>query len=157
LVAVIDSGIDKSHPDLEGVIAASFDATGDGEKPHVHGTGMAGAIASHRKLMGVAPQVKILAVRAFGASSASVEATTYNILKGLEWSAVQGARVVNMSFAGPSDPTLHEAFAKAHGKGIVLVAAAGNAGPKSPPLFPAADSKVIAVTATDTDDRVFAQ
>jgi len=43
----------------------------------------------------------------------------------------------------------------AHDKGIVLIAAAGNAGPKSPPLYPAADPNVIAVTATDVDDKIF--
>jgi subtilisin family serine protease len=44
----------------------------------------------------------------------------------------------------------------AYGKGIVLIAAAGNAGPKSPPLYPAADPNVIAVTATDVEDKLFA-
>jgi subtilisin family serine protease len=61
-----------------------------------------------------------------------------------------------MSFAGPSDPRLREALAKANKKGMVLVAAAGNAGPNSPPLFPAADPNVIAVTATNADDGLFA-
>jgi subtilisin family serine protease len=60
-----------------------------------------------------------------------------------------------MSFAGPSDPRLRDALLKANQKGMVLIAAAGNAGPKSPPLFPAADPNVIAVTATDTDDALF--
>ena len=60
-----------------------------------------------------------------------------------------------MSFAGPADPRLQDALAKANKKGIVLIAAAGNAGPNSPPLFPAADPNVIAVTATDIDDGLF--
>jgi len=61
-----------------------------------------------------------------------------------------------MSFAGPSDPALGRILAAARQKGVVLVAAAGNAGPKSSPLWPAADPNVIAVTATDYDDRLFA-
>ena len=65
------------------------------------------------------------------------------------------ARVINMSFAGPSDPMLRKALAAARAKGITLVAAAGNAGPKSPPLYPAADPNVIAVTAIDADDQLF--
>jgi len=60
-----------------------------------------------------------------------------------------------MSFAGPPDPAIHRSLMAAHNKGIVLVAAAGNAGPKSPPLYPAADPNVIAVTATDADDKLF--
>ena len=62
-----------------------------------------------------------------------------------------------MSFAGPADPALRDLLASAHKKGVVLVAAAGNAGPRSPPLYPAADSHVIAVTATDAEDHLFAQ
>jgi subtilisin family serine protease len=60
-----------------------------------------------------------------------------------------------MSFAGPPDPRLRDALAKANNKGMVLIAAAGNAGPNSPPLFPAADPSVIAVTATNANDGLF--
>ena len=157
LVAVIDSGIDDAHPDLAGAIAAKFDTLGTDEKPHTHGTEMAGAIASHGRLLGVAPRARLLAVRAFGASASGEESTTFRILRGLDWAAGQNARIINMSFAGPADPALQDALAKARKKGIVLIAAAGNAGPKSPPLFPAADPNVIAVTATDADDKVSAQ
>jgi subtilisin family serine protease len=59
-----------------------------------------------------------------------------------------------MSFAGPADPAIHRALQAAHRKGIVLIAAAGNAGAKSPPLYPAADADVIAVTGTDAQDRL---
>jgi subtilase family protein len=157
LVAVIDSGIDDAHPDLAGAIAAKFDTLGTDEKPHAHGTEMAGAIASHGRLLGVAPRARLLAVRAFGASASGEESTTFRILRGLDWAAGQNARIINMSFAGPADPALQDALAKARKKGIVLIAAAGNAGPKSPPLYPAADPNVIAVTATDADDKIFAQ
>jgi subtilisin family serine protease len=155
LIAVIDSAVDAAHPDLAGAIMATLDSVGDGDRPHAHGTGMAGAIAAHRNMLGTAPGVGLLTVRAFGGRLDSAEGTTYNILKGLDWAAAQGARVINMSFAGPVDPRLREALAKAKEKGIVLVAAAGNAGPNSPPLFPAADPNVIAVTATNSDDGLF--
>jgi subtilisin family serine protease len=148
LIAVIDSEVDALHPDLAGAI-------GDGERPHPHGTGMAGAIAARKNMLGTAPGVELLTVRAFSSREGSAEGTTYNIIKGLDWAAAQGARVVNMSFAGPSDPRLREALAKANARGMVLVAAAGNAGPGSPPLFPAADPNVIAVTATNADDKLF--
>ena len=89
------------------------------------------------------------------ATPPSAESTTFNILKGIDWAVSQGARVINMSFAGPKDPSLERALKLAHDKGIVLIAAAGNAGPKSPPLYPGADPNVIAVTATDVDDKLF--
>jgi hypothetical protein len=154
LVAVIDSGIDAAHPELADVIADSLDAVGSGE-PHTHGTGIAGTIAAHARLMGVAPRAKVLAVRAFDPSGSGAQGTTFSILKGLEWSVGKGARVINMSFAGPQDPALSRALAAARKKGVALIAAAGNAGPKSPPLYPAADPNVIAVTATDARDNLF--
>jgi hypothetical protein len=89
LVAVIDSGIDLGHPELAGVIAGSFDATGKAEPPHQHGTAIAGAIAAHARLMGAAPAAKILAIRAFGSSGASAEATTMAILKSIQYASLQ--------------------------------------------------------------------
>ena len=159
LVAVIDSGIDADHPELAGSIAASFDALpapeNGGKKADNHGTAIAGLIAAHGKLMGTAPHARILAVRAFDPKGTSAEGTTFSILKGLDWAVENHARIINMSFAGPSDPALHRSLEAAHKKGVVLIAAAGNAGPKSPPLYPAADAHVIAVTATDAEDKLF--
>jgi hypothetical protein len=154
-IALIDSGIDTLHPDLKGTVVDTFDAVGSPAKPDAHGTGMAGAIVSHVKLEGVAPRAQLLAVRAFGAAGTGAKGTSYHILSGLEWAVARGARVINMSFAGPPDPTLQEAIAKAYQKGVVFVAAAGNGGPNSPPLYPAADPNVIAATATDVDDQLF--
>jgi filamentous hemagglutinin family protein len=155
-IAVIDSQIDVRHPDLEGVFADQYDAVGgDAEKPHPHGTGMAGAIAAHQRLMGIAPAARLYAIHAFSSGATSADSTTFNILKGLDWAESKGVRVINMSFAGPRDPSMERALKNAHDKGIVLIAAAGNAGPKSPPLFPGADPSVIAVTATDANDKLF--
>lgn len=155
LVAVIDSGIDPTHPELADSIADSFNPAGGDGAPHSHGTGVAGAIVAHGRLTGAAPSARILAVRAFDPNGGNAEGTTFNILKGIEWASGKGARVINMSFAGPQDPIMARALAAAHKKGIVLIAAVGNAGPKSPPLYPAADTNVIAVTAVDSQDRLF--
>jgi subtilisin family serine protease len=152
-VAVIDSGIDASHPEIEGRIADSFDAVGSSEPPHGHGTGMASTIVAHDKLTGTAPSARILAVRAFTVTSKGPESTTFTLLRAIDWAVAHGAQVINMSFAGPTDPEIADALAAARKKGVVLIAAAGNAGPKAPPLFPASDANVIAVTATDIDDK----
>lgn len=158
MVAVIDSKIDADHPDLAGAIVEHYDAVGRPEQAHSHGTGMAGAIASHRKLLGIAPGARILAVHAFSTSSRqSPEATTRQIITGIEWAISKGARIINMSFAGPYDPMIQLAMRNAAAKGVILIAASGNMGAKSPPLYPAADPHVIAVTATDETDRLFAQ
>jgi subtilase family protein len=158
LIAVIDSQIDVRHPDISGTIAEQYDAVGRRDPPDNHGTGMAGAIVAHSRLMGIAPGARILAVRAFSPDAGkSAQATTRSIIQGLEWAIKKGARVINMSFAGPYDPMLQLAMKNAHDKGVILIAASGNSGPKSPPLYPAADPNVIAVTATDENDRLFSQ
>jgi len=157
LVAVIDSGVDASHPELAGAIAQTFDAIDTPVAAHKHGTAIAGLIAAHGKLTGAAPGARILAIRAFDPAGNSAEGSTFNILKSLDWAVANGARIINMSFAGPADPAVHRSLEAARKKGIVLIAAAGNAGSKSPPLYPAADPNVIAVTATDADDKLFEQ
>jgi subtilisin family serine protease len=156
-VAVIDTAIDQSHPDLAGAVEQSFDAIGGGPARSLdHGTSIAGAIAAHGRLKGVAPNVRILSARAFDAEGSQALGSTLSVMKALDWAAKQRARVVNMSFAGPQDPALHDLLAAAFAKGLTLVAAAGNAGPKSPPLYPAADEKALAITATDAEDRLYA-
>ena len=155
LLAVIDSEIDAKHPDLNGTVVKNFDALGGGETAHLHGTEMAGAIAAHGKLLGVAPGAQILAAHAFDDTAGIAKGTSFAIYKSLQWAADNSARVVNMSFAGPTDPTLRRLLAAAYDKGMVLIAAAGNAGPQSEPLYPAADPNVIAVTATDSADHIF--
>lgn len=153
-IAVIDSMIDSNHSDLKGVVADKFEVID--AKPDRHGTGMAGAIAAHHRLLGVAPSVRLLAIDAFTATkNSSAEGTSYNIMKGIDWAIRRNARVINMSFAGPHDALLQHGLRIAHDHGVVLIAAVGNAGAKSPPLFPSADPNVIAVTATDSQDRLF--
>jgi subtilisin family serine protease len=154
IIALIDSGADSAHPELVGVISKSFDAIGGEFKPHAHGTGMAGAIAGHDLLNGVAPKARILNVRAFAPTGKTQDGTTFDVVKGMDWAASEGAHVFNLSFAGPRDPLMSRVIKAAIDKGIVVVAAAGNAGPDSPPLYPAAEKDVIAVTATDADNGV---
>ena len=154
-IAVIDSGIDIKHPELVNSVADSFDALGSKEGPHVHGTGIAGAIAAHSRLMGSAPEARLLAIRAFGTTSGGAESTSYVILKSLDYAVEHGAQIVNMSFAGPKDPMIERGIAATASRGILLIAAAGNGGAKSPPLYPAANPNVIAVSGTDAKENFF--
>ncbi len=154
-VAVIDSGIDTGHPELANSIADNFDALGSKEGTHVHGTGIAGAIVAHARLMGSAPEARIIAIRAFGGATGGAESNSYVILRSLNYAAEHGAQIVNMSFAGPKDAVIERAIAATAARGLVLIAAAGNAGAKSPPLYPAANPNVIAVSATDAQDKLF--
>ncbi|HZR61103.1 MAG TPA: S8 family serine peptidase [Xanthobacteraceae bacterium] len=156
VIAVIDSAIDTNQPDFAGRVIDRYDAGCGVTAPDAHGTGMTGAIASHIQLLGVAPSAKIIAICAFGGSGGSPEATSVKIIRGLDYAVQHGAKIVNMSFAGPYDPALAQALQVAREKGVLIVAAAGNAGAKSPPLYPGADPNVMAITATDENDRLFA-
>lgn len=157
VVAIVDSAIDETHPDLAGAVADRYDAIGSAAPPHPHGTAIAGAVAGHGAVQGLAPRAKLLAVSAFEPVAKGAQGATFAILKGVDWALGAQARVVNMSFAGPADPALADLLAIANRRRVLLVAAAGNAGAKSPPLYPAALPFVIAVAATDAADALYAR
>ncbi len=156
-IAVIDTAIEATHPALNGAIVATLDALGETKSvPELHGTSIAGIIGARAELMGMAPAASILNVRAFAkGSTVSAQSHTLAILKGLDWAVLNGARVINMSFAGPNDPILGQAIAAAIKRGAVIVAAAGNGGPDALAAYPGAYSNVIAVTAIDSSDTLY--
>ena len=157
LIAVVDSGIDTTHPDLAGSVVDSFASPGAaGGDPH--GSEVSGIISAHGIVRGVAPQASLLDVRVFtpGRDGQTV-ATSFNLARGIDWALSRQARVINMSFAGPRDALLQEGIRAAAARGAIIVAAAGNGGPQAPPVFPAAYPEVVAVTATDVADRLYSQ
>jgi hypothetical protein len=158
VVAVIDSGVDRSHPELSKAVSDGFDAVGGRASAHAHGTGIAGIIGASAQLTGVAPGARLLAVRAFTGEPGKpgAQGTTFHVLRAIDWAHQHAARVVNMSFAGPRDPLLSRTLRAGRDKGMVFVAAVGNEGPDAKPLYPAADESVIAVTASDKADHVYA-
>ncbi|GLY22034.1 type VII secretion-associated serine protease mycosin [Micromonospora sp. NBRC 101691] len=132
-VAVIDGGVDASHPDLRGQVLAGHgiggDAAADGRRDANrigHGTGMAGLIAGRGggtdRLLGIAPAAKILPV-SVGARFDPGELTT-----AIRWAVDNGADVVNLSLGTPGRPDRAEldAIRYALEKNVVVVASAGN-------------------------------
>lgn len=155
-VGLIDSGVDMEHPEIRGSVLGYLDAIDGLATPHAHGTSMATAIVAHGELQGIAPAALLIVARAFGGpQAASANGKSFQILTALEWIVQQRAKVVNLSFAGPQDRLLSKALAGAKERGVITVAAAGNGGARSAPLYPGADPSVIAVTATDAEDKVF--
>lgn len=156
-IAVIDTAIEASHPALQGAVTDSYDALGGSKAiAEAHGTAIAGIVGARTGLVGVAPEASVLAVRAFASEAGGApQSDTMALLRALDWAALNGARVVNMSFAGPEDPLLGKAINAAISQGLVVVAAAGNGGPSAKPAFPAAFPNVIAVSATDSSDALY--
>ena len=153
-VAVIDTAIDETHPAIRNAIAGEFDALpGVDVATRDHATSVAGLIAGNGDFRGMAPGASIYHARAFEGGRSTMDV----ILSALDWAAGQDVRIVNMSFVGPRNDLLEEACDAARGRDIVLVAAAGNNGPKAPWGYPAAYDGVIAVTATDDRDQLMAQ
>lgn len=160
-VAVIDTGVDASHPDLKGQVLTGYDATtgkaGGNTDPEGHGTHVAGTIGALTGngigVAGIVPDVKILPVRVLGKDGTGNMSDTAT---GIIWATDHGADVLNMSLGGSERSTaVTNAVAYARSKGVVVVAAAGNerAG-GSPASYPGADPGVIAVAATDSGDAV---
>ncbi len=153
-IAVIDTGIDDTNPALSDVIAGQFDAMPDVPvEKRDHGTSVDGLIAGVGALEGMAPGARIYHARAFEGGKSTMDV----ILSALDWAADQDVRIINMSFVGPKNELLGTACRNARALGIVLVAAAGNNGPKAPYGYPAAFDGVIAVTATDARDGLMPQ
>lgn len=158
-VAVIDTGVDRDHPSLVGRqietanVADPADTTAES-----HGTALAGIILGGGQLQGLAPQARLLSVRAFvpdPQSTGSGRSNSRWVAKGIDLAVARQSDILNLSFAGPKDPLVALLLRAAHARGVLLVAAAGNAGPSSPPAYPAALPEVLGVTATDKQDRVF--
>ena len=150
-VAVIDSAIDGAHPELAGSLGPHSSA----RQPSPHGTGIAGIIAAHARMVGAAPDVQILGIDAFTETSDGASGTSLDVVSGLDTAVKHGADIANLSFAGPRDALLSRALRASSQRGLVLVAAAGNGGPKAAPVYPAAHPDVIAVTAVDVETRIY--
>lgn len=163
-VAVLDSGIDRSHQDLAGQVVGQADCTGrrgcttkvSTATPYWHGTHVAGVIAAAangKGVVGVAPRARLLDVRVLDANG---RGDTAMVTAGVEWAVRQGAKILNLSIGSPGDdPALHAAIRRATARGVLVTAAAGNdfdpCAAASALSYPAAYPEVISVAAATED------
>jgi subtilisin len=157
-VAILDTGIDAAHTDLNvkgGVSFVSGEPSGltDGNGHGTHVAGTVAALNNTTGVLGVAYNADLYAVKVLSASGSG---TLSGIAQGIEWSIANGMNVINMSLGGSSGSTaLQQACDNAYASGIVVVAAAGNSGSRGKQNtigYPAKYSSVIAVGAVDSSN-----
>ena len=177
-IAIIDTGIDQSHPDLSGKIVACAESrpqllgprftAGTCSDDHGHGThvaGLAAATANNREgIAGVAFNSQLIICRALGSATGLPvldlvlgpigEGDVADVAACIRWAADQNPDVISMSFESGYSPTMQAAIGEAwnRGRGPLLVAAAGNEG-REATRQPAGAKQVISVAATDSSDR----
>lgn len=157
VVAVIDTGVDINHPDLEGRTAEGINIVSQQNDPLDdvgHGTHVAGiisALVNNREgVAGISWYNKIMPVKVLDETGAG---TTYSVAQGIIWAADHGAKVINMSLGNYADAQfLHDAIRYAFDKDVVLIAASGNDNTERPG-YPAAYPEVFAVAATDSKQQ----
>lgn len=156
IIAIVDSGVDATHPDLAGKVLPGYDFIANDEDAtdeFGHGTAVAGIAAAASNngvgIAGVSWGAAILPVRVLDASGAG---SYSNVINGIIFAADCGARIINLSLAGGSpSEALQAAIDYAWAKGALVVAAAGNTG-STAITYPAACRNVLAVSATDASD-----
>ena len=157
LIAVLDTGVMSSHPDLSGRVVKGYDFVNNDTNAaddNGHGTWVAGIIAARQNdgygIAGISPRDKILPVKIMNRSGTG---STADLLAAIRWSADKGADVINMSVGGfPYSQLMQDAVNYAWGKGAVLVGAAGN-NRREESYYPASFDHVISVSATQVNDE----
>lgn len=155
-VGIIDTGVDPNHPDLKDNVKMAgwvldcqniIDDNGHGS--HVAGT--IAALDNDIGVVGVAPKVEIYAVKAFTKSG---RGNVSDVIEGLNWCVKNKVQVINMSFGFKNSKALEKAIKEVYKRNIVLVAASGNSGGNNNVMYPAGYPEVIAVAASNSDDKV---
>jgi len=160
-VAVIDSGVDYTHPDLADNYAGGYDFVNNDADPmddNNHGTHVAGTIAAAVNglgVVGVAPKVSLYAVKVLNRRGSG---DFSDVIAALEWCVDNGIQVTNNSFGSSGDPgiSVQQAYDAAYAAGVLSIAAAGNEGTSDVTEdtvgYPAKYDSVVAVAATDIND-----
>jgi subtilisin family serine protease len=159
VVAVVDTGVDYGHPDLQGLFVPGYDFVNKDADPRDdqgHGTAVAGVIAArtqnHEGQAGMCWKCSVMPVKVLDRSGSGPTST---IAAGIIWAVSHGARVINLSLGGAgTTQALQDAVVYAASQGVVVVAAAGNSG-SSTKFYPAAYADALSVAATTSSDNLY--
>ena len=163
-VGMVDTSIATDHRVFESaqVVQERFLALAEMEgslaEPMIHGTAVASLLVGNRPGQWPArlPQATIFNASVFYDRDRTLSgATLGHLLEGLNWLAGQDLSVINISLTGPDNQLLAAAVSRLRERGVLMVAAVGNQGPSAPPLYPAAYTEVIGVTAADSSGKLY--
>lgn len=156
-VAVIDTGCDPNHPDIKKNLVGSYNFINnsrDASDDNGHGSHVCGTIAgidNNRGIVGVAPQAKIIALKALDKNGTG---SMKNIANAITYAADHGADIITMSLGSPgSSSAVKKAVDYACSKGCLIFCAAGNSGTKTDIMYPAKLPKTFSIGAIDENFR----
>ncbi len=159
-IGLIDTAINPAHAAFANgrVEVLRLSDHGFPESGRQHGTAVAALLVggADSRTPGLLPHARLIAVDAFHRGDRQDDRSdVYDLLRALDLLSVRGVQVTNMSLSGPANALLEQFVLKLSEGGMVIVAAAGNGGPKAGPAYPAAYAEVIAVTAVDRMKRPY--
>ncbi len=158
IIAVVDTGVDLSHPDLQENLVNGYSTVKGTSSPNDdngHGTHVAGIVAAlsnnSRGVAGLAPKCKVMPIKVL---SAKGDGNDSDIAEGVVWAVDHGAKIINLSLGGSgAGRTLENAMLYAYNSNVLVIAAMGNNG-KKVKTYPAAFKNIIAVGATDIKNKI---
>lgn len=159
-IGIVDTGLNPDHAALEAADIEVMRIAPEDYAPSeaVHGTAVAALLVGDpaSRVPGLLPGLPLVAVDAFHRDAGDERADAFTLVRALNRLAQSGVQVINLSLAGPPNTVLEDTLAQlADPRGITIVAATGNAGPRAGPAYPAAYDSVIAVTAVDRNGTAY--
>lgn len=161
-IGMVDSAIDMRAPNLRDrqVTVKRFSAGSASGVERAHGSGVAALLVGGPDAapIGLLPDAQLFAADVFSEDrDGAISTDDVRLASGLDWLAGQEVLAINMSLEGPNSKILEVIVRRLVEGGVAMVAAAGNNGPDAPAAFPASYSPVVAVTAVDRYQQVYAQ
>lgn len=155
-IAIIDGVVDTTHSALAGAGVGQKIVVAD-SRVSSHGTAVASLLVGSGKVQGVAQGARLLSFAAMSPAgkTGSLQSASEWVAEAMDEAIRARPDVLSMSLGGPRDPVVERLVNAAAGKGITIIAAAGNGGPRAKPVWPAAYPTVIAVTATDKENKIY--
>ncbi|WBU62108.1 S8 family serine peptidase [Paracoccus albus] len=158
-IGMVDTDLNAEHDALKQarVTIRKIDSGDMAASEKLHGTAVAALLVGQQdsRAPGLVPHAELIAVDAFYKIRSDERADAFALIEALDYLVAEQVDIVNMSLSGPANEALADQIRHMAAQDMVMVAAAGNGGPKSKPSYPAAYDDVIAVTAVDRDSRVY--